>query len=664
VETRHAAFEPSGKGSPNGADAFRPDSAVSSESEGAAPSITPLLSPEDVPLTAEDCAIGEVIADKYLIEGVIGRGSMGVVVRATHLGFDELVALKFIRPEMREIDGILSRFAREAKASVRIRNEHAVNVLDVGVADPIGPFFVMEYLEGLNLEELVDSQGAFDAPTAVKYVLEACEALAAAHAQGIIHRDIKPQNIFLAWQGRLELIKLLDFGISKGVSSGQMFGDDLSSREQDWVMGTPLYMSPEQLRHAPDVDERTDIWSLGAVLYELLCGEPLFSGDTQTQVCRQVLEVDSRPVRMPIPGVPEELWDIIERCLSLDKEHRYGNVAELGEALLPFAPNGSFLHVERARALLGLRPLDLFEGEDEIEDIDVDPIEEPEALASPPPVAVAVAPPPSGEQPGRRPSWVELAIPALACAVVALAIVQLRMSFAQSSESAIQTAAFALRGERVCPAPSAPSRALEPTSSARPVSPVPSTGAVVPADGLSPEAAMATAGDVQTGAAPAAATANAVTAAPASPAPAASTSAASPRGAAAQASGASAAQAQAPAAAAVGSASSNLTAPGAAAPASPAAAAAVPAPTSPESSAPSRAQAAAPSQAVATPAQAATASASARTDDRGRQHVARSLTAQEAKPAPKLEFRLIDERPLGEPRPASSPATPLPPEPR
>ena len=286
-----------------------------------------MLAVEELPLSAKDCAIGEVIAGKYSIEDVIGRGSMGVVVRATHLGFDERVALKFIRPEMRRIAGIVSRFAREAKAAVRIRNEHAATVLDVGVADPIGPFFVMEYLEGINLEELVDSQGAFEPSCAVKYVLEACEALAAAHAQGIIHRDIKPQNMFLAWQGRLELIKLLDFGISKAVLSGQVFGDDLSSGDTDWVMGTPLYMSPEQLRHAPDVDERTDIWSLGAVLYELLCGQPLFSGDTQTQVCRQVLQAGARPVRLPIAGVSEALWDVVERCLSPDKEERFANAA-------------------------------------------------------------------------------------------------------------------------------------------------------------------------------------------------------------------------------------------------------------------------------------------------------------------------------------------------
>jgi serine/threonine protein kinase len=416
---------------------------------------------EDQPLSAKDCAIGEVVAGKYLVEGVIGRGSMGVVVRATHLGFDELVALKFIRPEMRKIEGIVSRFAREAKASVRIRNEHAVNVLDVGVADPFGPFFVMEYLEGINLEELVDSQGAFDSPTAVRYVLEACEALAAAHAQNIIHRDIKPQNMFLAWQGRLEVIKLLDFGISKAALRGQVFGDDLSTNEQDWMMGTPLYMSPEQLRHAPDVDERTDIWSLGAVLYELVCGQPLFSGNTQTQVSKQVMEIGTRPLRVAVPGVPDELWDIIERCLSRDREQRFPNVAELGEALLPFAPPAACLHVERARALLGLKPVDFlsFDGDvDPIEDIDVEPIDEPE---EPMPLTVPRAR-------ARRLHWVELALPLLACAVVWIGYRQWQLARAGGGDSddAIETVALALSQQPECPAPQpvAPPPAVDPST--------------------------------------------------------------------------------------------------------------------------------------------------------------------------------------------------------
>jgi hypothetical protein len=400
---------------------------------------------DDQPLTAEDCAIGAVVAGKYLVEGVIGRGSMGVVVRATHLGFDELVALKFIRPEMRRVDGILSRFAREAKASVRIRNEHAVNVLDVGVADPIGPFFVMEYLEGINLEELVDSQGPFDPALAVRYVLEACEGLAAAHAQGIIHRDIKPQNMFLAWQGRLEIIKLLDFGISKAALSGQVFGDDLSMNERDWVMGTPLYMSPEQLRHAPDIDERTDIWSLGAVLYELLCGRPLFSGNTPTEVSQQVFEAGTRPLRVPVPGVPDGLWYIIERCLSRERDQRYANVAELGEALLPFAPPAACLHVERARSLLGLKPIEFLGFDEDIEEIDAEPIDDADEAVLP-----LTAPART-----RRPYWVEIVLPVVACAVIWIAYRQWQLSQGggERTDDPVQTVALPLSARPECPTP-------------------------------------------------------------------------------------------------------------------------------------------------------------------------------------------------------------------
>jgi serine/threonine protein kinase len=463
VATRYSSFEPRGKGSPNGTDAFERGHEAHPSAGGAL--TPPLVAIEEQPLSPEDCAIGEVVAGKYLVEGVIGRGSMGVVVRATHLGFDELVALKFIRPEMRKIDGIVSRFAREAKASVRIRNEHAVNVLDVGVADPIGPFFVMEYLEGINLEELVDTQGPFDAAAACKYVLEACEALAAAHAQGIIHRDIKPQNIFLAWQGRLELIKILDFGISKAALSGQVFGDDLSSGDQDWVMGTPLYMSPEQLRHAPDVDERTDIWSLGAVLYELLVGRPLFSGDTPSAVCQQVFDAGQRPIRVDLAHVPDGLWDVIERCLGQRKEDRYANVADLGLALMPFAPAAACLHIERARALLGLERLD-FTFEEPIEEIEAEPIDEPEPAAALAAAKPSEAQPPQTARPAgslaanqlrRPPQWVEIALPLLTCAVLWIGYRQWQHSRdpvardelarrnAMPSDEAVQTVALALR---------------------------------------------------------------------------------------------------------------------------------------------------------------------------------------------------------------------------
>jgi hypothetical protein len=217
-------------------------------------------------------------------------------------------------------------------------------------------------------------------------------------------------------------------------------------------MGTPLYMSPEQLRHAPDVDERTDIWSLGAVLYELLCGRPLFSGNTQTEVSRQVMEVGTRPLRVDVPGVPAQLWDIIERCLSPDKEQRFSNVAELGQALLPFAPAIACLHVDRARALLGLKPIDFLGFDEDIEDIDVDPIEEPDPAALPLTRRATRGVP-------RRMYWVELALPALACAVVWIGYRQWQLSQGTNdrSEDAIQTVALALSRRADCPTPAPPS---------------------------------------------------------------------------------------------------------------------------------------------------------------------------------------------------------------
>jgi serine/threonine-protein kinase len=212
-------------------------------------------------------------------------------------------------------------------------------------------------------------------------------------------------------------------------------------------MGTPLYMSPEQLRHAPDVDERTDIWSLGAVLYELLVGRPLFSGDTQTEVCRQVFEAGQHSLRLDIPSVPDALWEVIERCLAQRKDERYENVADLGLALLPFAPAAACLHIERARALLGLEHLD-FTFDEPIEEIDAEPIDddgEPEAAMPLVAGKNAGAPAPPGP---RRPYWVELALPVLACIVLWIGYRQWQQSgdeAAARSDEAVQTVALALR---------------------------------------------------------------------------------------------------------------------------------------------------------------------------------------------------------------------------
>jgi serine/threonine-protein kinase len=289
------------------------------------------------------------------VEHVIGVGSMGVVLAAKHLELDERVAIKFIRSEMQKLPGVLSRFAREAKAAVSIRSEHVAQVFDVGTAEGIGPYIVMEYLEGRDLGAVLELEGRLSIRRAVHYVMQACEALAVAHSSGVTHRDIKPENLFLTCQGDLERVKLLDFGISKATLTGTVFGDELSTSESSCLLGTPLYMSPEQIRSTSEVDHRADIWSLGAVLYELLTARSAFVADSVKQVWTRILETAPTPLAAHCPEAPEALQAVIDRCLEKDPARRFQNVAELAIALLPFAPSRARIYAQRASSILGTK---------------------------------------------------------------------------------------------------------------------------------------------------------------------------------------------------------------------------------------------------------------------------------------------------------------------
>jgi len=277
---------------------------------------------------------------------------MGVVLAATHLGLDETVAIKFMRPEVQNMPGTLSRFAKEAKIAARIRSEHVAKVLDVGVAEPIGPYIVMEYLEGRSLGELVDQDGPLPVARAVEYMLQACEALAAAHSIGVTHRDIKPDNFFLTLHGGIEVLKLLDFGISKATLTGRVFGDDLALSATSFVMGTPLYMSPEQIRSLPDVDTRTDIWSMGAVLYELISGKTAFTAAGVTEICAMILERPAPSLGEPCSAALRPVEAIIQRCLEKDPARRFQTVADLAAALLPLAPQRARAYADRSSCIL------------------------------------------------------------------------------------------------------------------------------------------------------------------------------------------------------------------------------------------------------------------------------------------------------------------------
>jgi serine/threonine protein kinase len=292
---------------------------------------------------------GDVLNGKYRVEKVLGAGGMGVVVAATHLQLDEKVAIKFLLPEAAKSADVVNRFQREARAAVKIKSEHVARVSDVGQMENGSPFMVMEFLQGQDLADTIETHGALPVPAAVEYVLQACEALAEAHAAGIVHRDLKPANLFLAQRADgSPCIKVLDFGISKMVNSLSMPGMTKTTA----VMGSPLYMSPEQMKSSKDVDHRTDIWSLGAILYELLSGNPPFIADTMPQLCLMILQEPLGPLAQFRHDVPPQLEAVIRRCQEKDPNHRYQNVAELAAALAPFVTGRARLSAERVADVL------------------------------------------------------------------------------------------------------------------------------------------------------------------------------------------------------------------------------------------------------------------------------------------------------------------------
>ncbi len=275
--------------------------------------------------------LGAVLLGKYRIEAVLGRGGMGVVARATHLHLGEQVAIKFLRRDTASDAEAAQRFLREAQAAVRLKSEHVARVIDVGTLDGQVPYMVMEYLEGVDLDQMLEQSGTLGPGLAVDFVVQACAALAEAHAQGIVHRDIKPSNVFVTWRSDgSALIKVLDFGISKVVAGVS----EMSLTRTQSVLGTPAYMSPEQMRSARAVDARTDIWSLGTVLYELVQGHRPFEAETFSEMCVKVAVDPPSPLTQPLPP---GLAEVILRCLSKDPAGRYATVGELATALVPFA---------------------------------------------------------------------------------------------------------------------------------------------------------------------------------------------------------------------------------------------------------------------------------------------------------------------------------------
>lgn len=278
-------------------------------------------------------AQGSVIAGKYRVDHVLGEGGMGMVVAATHLGLGTRVALKFLHAALANNPDVVERFAREARASAQLRGEHVCRVSDVGQFEDGTPYMVMELLDGQDLASVLRTHGPLPANLVSDYVLQACLAIGEAHQLGIVHRDLKPGNIFLSVRtDGTPLVKVLDFGVAKAPQEG-----NFSLTQTATVIGSPGYMSPEQLRSSKEADARSDIWSLGVTIYELVAGRQPWVASSITEL---TLRIAMDPLPPLPPTVPPGLAAVIETCMQKDPASRYPDISALAAALAPFASHG------------------------------------------------------------------------------------------------------------------------------------------------------------------------------------------------------------------------------------------------------------------------------------------------------------------------------------
>jgi len=283
---------------------------------------------------------GELVAGRYALDRVLASGGMGVVWLARHVELEQLVAIKFLRRELVKNGTLVTRFLEEARAAAALRSEHVVRVIDVGVLDSGVPYFIMEYLDGTDLETVVREKGPLDPERAIDFALQACDALIEAHRASIVHRDVKPENLFVIQRpGRPPILKVVDFGIAKRLDPTRA---RVVTAPQD-NMGSPCYMSPEQMSSPQAIDARTDIWSLGVVLYQLLTAQLPFDGETVVEVFARVVNAPARPLYEMRPEIDAHLDGIVRRCLEKEPDARFQSVSALADALRMYR-SAAFTH--------------------------------------------------------------------------------------------------------------------------------------------------------------------------------------------------------------------------------------------------------------------------------------------------------------------------------
>lgn len=297
---------------------------------------------------------GTVIGAKYEVRGPIGEGGMGFVVRARHLTLQEEVAIKFLKPAGGGTEAI-ERFVREARAAAKLKNEHVIRVHDVGVHEGM-PYIVMELVAGQSLGDRVDAEGPLPPDLAVDLVLQACDAMADAHAHGIVHRDLKSGNLMLTQRGDgTPFVKILDFGLATAPLEDPSGPRAAGITSTNTTFGSPAYMPPEQIRAAKNADARSDLWALGVILYELVSGRLPFEADTVPGILAAIAADPPRPLAEVRPEAAA-LWPVVERCLRKDPAERFASVNDLAAALAPFASADGSLFAARAQRPRGSTP--------------------------------------------------------------------------------------------------------------------------------------------------------------------------------------------------------------------------------------------------------------------------------------------------------------------
>ena len=294
------------------------------------PDTTTLCPADGVALEkTDDALIGQILAGKYRIDERLSGGGMGTVYRGTHVLMDKTVAVKVLLPSLAADEKIVARFSREARAASKISHPHALSVTDFGEAENGVVFLVMEYLSGLTLKQIIRQEGPMLLPRAVEILRQIGGALDAAHAEGVVHRDLKSDNIMLLSSSGTDYAKVLDFGIAKIKEPEGTYDPALTA--PDLVIGTPQYMSPEQCSQSPDIDARSDIYSLGVILYEMLVGHVPFTGGSPTEIMLKHLQQPAPSVLEERADLPGAIGRVVARALEKGPSDRYQTVAELVE---------------------------------------------------------------------------------------------------------------------------------------------------------------------------------------------------------------------------------------------------------------------------------------------------------------------------------------------